>query len=109
MGILFNHPNHSLLINDPSLAQPLVNHLLDLLPQLRQFPLPPLLRSLRPTLSIQHVIPPPKATCIIPNKPFMMNIVMVGPSPKRQEMMQRPGKLITTMCVNGLKQPAQDP
>jgi hypothetical protein len=80
-----------------------------LLPNLRQFPLPPLLHRLRPTLRIQQIIPPPKTTRIIPNKPFMMHIMMIRARPKRQEMMQAPRKLIAAMRVNCLEQSTHDP
>ena len=56
---------------------------------------------------IEDIIPPAKATRVIPDEALVMHIVVIGPGPEGKEVMQAPGELVSAMSVDGLKQ-AQD-
>ena len=81
-----------------TLAQLLLNALL---------PLP--LQALSTALGIKHIVPPAKAAGIVTNKLLMMDIVVVGAGPERQKVVQRPGKLVAGVGVDGLEQAQHDP
>lgn len=70
---------------------------------------PSFCRRCAPTLSSAHVIPPSEAAGVIANELFMMNIVMVCTSPEREDVVKRPGELVSGMRINGLEQAQYDP
>lgn len=76
---------------------------------LGQTPLSPLLGGLGPGLGIQQVIPPPEAARIIADEAFMMDVMMFGAGPEREEVVQAPGEFVAAVGVDGLEQPADDP
>lgn len=83
--------------------------LLHFLRLLRQLPLASPLRRFRSRLGVQHIIPPPEAAGVIPHEPLMMDIVVLGASPERQEMVQAPREVIAAVCVDGLEEAKNDP
>lgn len=76
---------------------------------LGQTSLSPLLGSLGSGLGVQQVIPPPEAAGVIADEPFMMDVMMFGAGPEREEVVQAPGELVAAVGVDGLEQPADDP
>lgn len=76
---------------------------------LGQTSLSPLLGSLGPGLGIQQVVPPPEAAGVIADEPFMMDVMVFGAGPEREEVVQAPGELIAAMGVDGLEQPTDNP
>lgn len=65
--------------------------------------------SLRTGLGIKNVVPPAEARRIVSDEALVVNVVVFGACPERQEMMQAPRELIAGMSINGLEQPADDP
>jgi hypothetical protein len=86
-----------------------VSYNLGSLLRLQRLPLAPPLSSLRPALSIESPIPPSERARVVANELLMVYIMVVRASPDRQEMVQRPGELISRMRINGLENAQRDP
>ena len=84
-------------------------HLLNLLALLQFFPLTSFLRSLGPRLSIHNVIPPSETTRVVANETHMVFVMVFSAGPEGQEVVQAPRKVVTTVGINSLEQPNDDP
>ena len=71
--------------------------------------LPTTLGGLGTGLSVEKVVPPPKAARVVANEAFMMYVMVVSAGPKREEVVQAPWELITAMRVDGLEQTKDNP
>lgn len=71
--------------------------------------LAPALHRFRAVLGVQKVVPPAEAARIVSNKLLMVNIVVVGTSPERKEVVKAPWKLVAAVGVDGLEQAENDP
>ena len=67
------------------------------------------LGSLSTSLGIQNAVPPAERTRVVANELFVMNIVVLGASPEGKEVVERPGKLVARVCVDGLEEAEDDP
>ena len=76
---------------------------------LRRLPVPPRLRRLGSSLSIKDVIPPPERASVVPDEPLVVDVVVLGARPERQEVVQGPGELVAGVRVDGLEEAAHDP
>lgn len=74
-----------------------------------QLPLSSPLRGLRTSLSVEKEIPPPEAARIVSDKALVVYIVMLGTRPEGKEMVQAPGKLVSTVRIDGLEQTENNP
>lgn len=84
-------------------------YLLDLLGHLRLVLLTSSLRSLWSRLSVHDIIPPSEAARVVANELLVVNIVMLGTSPEREEVVQAPGELVSAVRIDSLKETAGDP
>lgn len=87
----------------------LSNHLLRLLRQLRLLALTSRLRRFWSGLSVHHVIPPSEAASIVSDELFVVNIMMLGTSPERKEMVQTPWEIVTAVRIDSLEETAGNP
>lgn len=83
-------------------------HLLSL-PELSHLSLPPCLGSLSTSLGIEDKVPPPEAASVVANEFLMVHVVVLGASPKWQEVVQTPGKLVAAVRIDGLEQAERNP
>lgn len=67
------------------------------------------LGSLSTGLGIQNIVPPAERARVVANELFVMDIVVFGASPEGKEVVERPGKLVARVCVDGLEQAKDDP
>ena len=67
------------------------------------------LGSLSTSLGIQNVVPPAERARVVADELLMVNVVVLSASPERKEVVERPGELVTRMCVDGLEQAEDNP
>lgn len=71
--------------------------------------LPPSLESVRGVLGIQEIVPPAEAARVVADELLMVEIMVISPGPEREEVVETPGKLITTVRIDGLEQAQHNP
>lgn len=71
--------------------------------------LAPPLRSLRAALGVAKPVPPGERAGIVADELFVVNIVVVSAGPDGEEVVERPGELVTRVRVDGLEQTQHDP
>lgn len=60
-------------------------------------------------LGVEHVVPPAEAGSVVANELFVVNVVVLGASPDRQEVAQAPGEVVAAVGVDGLEETEGDP
>ncbi len=83
--------------------------LLRLLCVLRSPALASSLRSLWASLSVQHVIPPSETASIVSNETFVVDIVVLGTSPERNDVVQAPWEIVAAVSIDSLEETGRDP
>lgn len=71
--------------------------------------LPATLRRIRSVLSVQNVVPPTEAAGEVTNELLVVEIMVIGTGPERQEVVETPGELIAAVRVDSLEQAQDNP
>lgn len=69
----------------------------------------PALGGLGSGLGVQAVVPPAEAGGVVADELLVVNIVVVGASPERQEVTQAPGEVVAAVGIDSLEEAEGDP
>lgn len=61
------------------------------------------------SLSVEHIVPPPKAGCVVADELFVVRVMVSCAGPKRQNVTKAPWEIIARMRVNCLEETKGDP
>lgn len=71
--------------------------------------LPPTLDRFRTIFRVQNIVPPPETARVIANKLLVMKIMVIRPSPEREEVVKAPRKFVAAVRIDGLEQAKDNP
>lgn len=76
---------------------------------LRYLPVSPLRSSFRTRFRVHQIVPPPEAARVVTDEALMVDIMVVGASPKGKEVVETPRELIATVSIDGLEESTYNP
>lgn len=74
-----------------------------------ELPIAAALGSFGTGLGVHDVVPPAEAGGVVADEALVVGVVVVCPSPEREEMTQTPGEIITAVSVDSLEKSADNP